>query len=193
VGSGLVGFRRSFYGSTFVTGREGLEIVAGDSPEIVLVDFGLPDMEGYEVARQLHHKLGFRVRLAAVTGYGQPEIGKDLRRRASMVIGSRLSRSRMLRGFSWPSDARRVGLVLASVFTSPSAFGESARDPSRVVIALSRDGSASHSRASVVSVARPACPPLSGLIVNCKWVTPSPATDHCSCSWDVPGGLKLYS
>jgi CheY-like chemotaxis protein len=108
-GSGLVGFRRSFYGSTFVTGREGLEIVAGDSPEIVLVDFGLPDMDGYEVARQLHHKLGFRVGLAAVTEFGQPEIGKDLRRRASMVIWSRLSRSRMLRGFSWPSDARRVG------------------------------------------------------------------------------------
>jgi hypothetical protein len=50
-----------------------------------------------------------------------------------------------------------------------------------------------YSKATVVSVARPALPPLSGLILSCKWLTASALIDHSSCSSVVPGGLKLYS
>jgi hypothetical protein len=50
-----------------------------------------------------------------------------------------------------------------------------------------------HSKASVVSVARPVLPPLSGLILSCKWLIASALIDHSSCSSVVPGGLKLYS
>jgi hypothetical protein len=62
----------------------------------------------------------------------------------------------------------------------------SAISPPRIAAAV-------HSKASVVIVARPTLPPLSGLILNCKWLIPSPLIDHSSCSSVVPGGLKLYS
>ena len=42
-------------------------------PQIVLVDIGLPGLNGYEVAKQMRALLGRHVRLIAVTGYGQPE------------------------------------------------------------------------------------------------------------------------
>jgi PAS domain S-box-containing protein len=67
------------------TGAEGLEAAVQHHPEVVLVDIGLPDQDGYEVGRQLREKLGTGVRLIAVTGYGQPqdrarssEVGFDL-------------------------------------------------------------------------------------------------------------------
>jgi PAS domain S-box-containing protein len=46
-------------------------------PEVVLLDIGLPEMDGYEVARRLREQIGagapaHRMRLVAVTGYGQP-------------------------------------------------------------------------------------------------------------------------
>jgi CheY-like chemotaxis protein len=43
-------------------------------PDVVLLDIGLPGMNGYDVARQLQHQAGRnRPLLAAVTGYGQEE------------------------------------------------------------------------------------------------------------------------
>jgi PAS domain S-box-containing protein len=54
-------------------GREGIEVAAKVAPEVVLVDIGLPDIDGYEVARQLRSLLGCRASLMALTGYGQPE------------------------------------------------------------------------------------------------------------------------
>jgi two-component system, sensor histidine kinase len=37
------------------------------------VDIGLPELDGYEVARRLRDALGNGPRLIALTGYGQPE------------------------------------------------------------------------------------------------------------------------
>ncbi|HLJ95599.1 MAG TPA: response regulator [Gemmataceae bacterium] len=43
-------------------------------PDVVLLDIGLPGMNGYDVARQLRHQAGHsRLMIAAVTGYGQEE------------------------------------------------------------------------------------------------------------------------
>jgi two-component system, OmpR family, response regulator len=43
-------------------------------PEIVVLDIGLPGMDGYEVARRLRDRRDFKsIPIVAVTGYGQDE------------------------------------------------------------------------------------------------------------------------
>lgn len=43
-------------------------------PDVVLLDIGLPGMDGYEVAQQLRELPGLKdIRLVAVTGYGHAE------------------------------------------------------------------------------------------------------------------------
>jgi PAS domain S-box-containing protein len=60
-------------------GRTGLARARELRPEIILCDIGLPDVDGYEIARQLRRDAAFRsTRLVAVSGYAQP----DDRRRA---------------------------------------------------------------------------------------------------------------
>jgi PAS domain S-box-containing protein len=55
------------------TARAALLAVPEFNPEVVLLDIGLPEMDGYEVARRLRAQNGrHRMRLVAVTGYGQP-------------------------------------------------------------------------------------------------------------------------
>jgi signal transduction histidine kinase/ActR/RegA family two-component response regulator len=53
------------------TAAEGLDMVAAFSPEAVLLDIGLPEIDGYEAARRLRSRLGGDVWLIAVTGWGQ--------------------------------------------------------------------------------------------------------------------------
>jgi PAS domain S-box-containing protein len=55
------------------TGAEGIETAVTHSPSVVLLDIGLPDLNGYEVARQLRQKLGGSLRLVALSGYGQEQ------------------------------------------------------------------------------------------------------------------------
>jgi PAS domain S-box-containing protein len=52
-------------------GKEALEAYGKFHPDIVLLDIGLPKVNGYEVAQQIR-KTDQRVVLIAVTGYGQP-------------------------------------------------------------------------------------------------------------------------
>jgi two-component system CheB/CheR fusion protein len=49
-----------------------LEAIATFSPDVVLLDIGLPEMDGYEVAKRIRAGGSF-VRLVALTGYGQAE------------------------------------------------------------------------------------------------------------------------
>ena len=59
-------------------GPSGLKACRTQWPDAVLLDIGLPGMDGYEVARHLKEDAGARqVTLIALTGYGQPE---DIRR-----------------------------------------------------------------------------------------------------------------
>lgn len=55
------------------TGEEALAAAERFSPELVLLDIGLPGMSGYEVASRLRSLLGGDVQLVALTGYGSPE------------------------------------------------------------------------------------------------------------------------
>jgi len=60
--------------STADCGPKAIEAVANLRPEMALVDIGLPDMDGYEVARQLRRRWGASgLKLVAVTGFGQPD------------------------------------------------------------------------------------------------------------------------
>lgn len=52
-------------------GITALEIAASFRPEIVVLDIGLPDMDGYELARKVREIEGLeRIRLIALTGHG---------------------------------------------------------------------------------------------------------------------------
>jgi signal transduction histidine kinase/ActR/RegA family two-component response regulator len=54
-------------------GTTGVEVALRTTPDLVLVDIGLPGLDGYAVARRLRAALGHRVTLVALTGYGQSE------------------------------------------------------------------------------------------------------------------------
>jgi signal transduction histidine kinase len=61
-------------------GLAGVTQALADSFDVLLVDIGLPKLDGYEVARRVRRTLGERTPLlVAMTGYGQP----DDRRRAA--------------------------------------------------------------------------------------------------------------
>ncbi len=55
-------------------GRMALEAAREQQPEVVLLDIGLPGLDGYQVARRLRDEIGLdHALLVAMTGYGQPE------------------------------------------------------------------------------------------------------------------------
>src|SRR5262249_33866753 len=59
---------------TAYDGREALAAARAYRPEAVLLDIGMPGMDGYEVARRLRQEPGLeRALLVALTGYGQEE------------------------------------------------------------------------------------------------------------------------
>jgi PAS domain S-box-containing protein len=58
--------------STAYTGREALELAESLRPDVILLDIGLPDISGYEVARRVRGtSWGANADLIAVTGWGQ--------------------------------------------------------------------------------------------------------------------------
>ncbi|WNG53739.1 response regulator [Archangium gephyra] len=54
-------------------GLRGLELAVQLTPEVALVDIGLPGLDGYRVAEELRAKIGRGIRLVALTGYGGTE------------------------------------------------------------------------------------------------------------------------
>ena len=55
-------------------GVEAVQAAAAFRPNLVLLDIGLPKMNGYEAARRIrHHDWGKRMVLVAMTGWGQDE------------------------------------------------------------------------------------------------------------------------
>ena len=59
------------------TGRAAIDSVASTNPHVVLLDIGLPDMSGYDVAREIRANQAGPVRLIALTGWGQEEVERQ--------------------------------------------------------------------------------------------------------------------
>jgi CheY-like chemotaxis protein len=71
-------------------GQTGLEVVRSHHPQAVLLDVGLPDMEGYELARRIRREpIGDDMLLVALTGYGREE---DRRRSREAGINFHLTK-----------------------------------------------------------------------------------------------------
>src|SRR5207249_8161537 len=71
-----IGIHVRLLGHDVRTARDGpsaLQNAAEHPPEVVLLDIGLPGMDGYEVARRLREQKGPYVTLVALTGYGGEE------------------------------------------------------------------------------------------------------------------------
>jgi CheY-like chemotaxis protein len=59
-------------------GADAVHVAAANLPDVVLLDIGLPILDGYEVARPLRQMPGtVKALLVAITGYGRAE---DVRR-----------------------------------------------------------------------------------------------------------------
>jgi two-component system CheB/CheR fusion protein len=54
-------------------GATGVELIEREKPDAALIDIGLPQMNGYEVAQRIRERSELkRVKLVALTGYGAP-------------------------------------------------------------------------------------------------------------------------
>jgi CheY-like chemotaxis protein len=56
------------------SGAEALELAMRERPDIAVLDIGMPDLSGYEVAKRIRREAwGAQIKLIAVTGWGQAE------------------------------------------------------------------------------------------------------------------------
>jgi two-component system CheB/CheR fusion protein len=77
-------------------GPQGIERARQLGPEVVLCDIGLPDMDGYAVAKALRRETGLRdTFLVALTGYALPE---DQRRAAEAGFDAHLTKPATVEG-----------------------------------------------------------------------------------------------
>ena len=67
------------------TGPAALELARRFRPEVVLLDLGLPGLDGFEVARQLRQEYGEAIRIIAVSAYAS-----ENDRRQSLEAGCEL-------------------------------------------------------------------------------------------------------
>jgi len=60
-------------------GASGVRLAVEQTPDAVLLDIGLPDTDGFEAAERIRRRLGPRVRLVALSGYGDDETQRRAR------------------------------------------------------------------------------------------------------------------
>jgi two-component system, OmpR family, response regulator len=85
-------------------GEQALEVAKTFEPQLVLLDIGLPGLDGYEVARRLRATPhGASTRLVALTGYGQ---AGDREKSTAAGFDEHLVK---------PMDPAQLGRLIASV------------------------------------------------------------------------------
>jgi signal transduction histidine kinase/DNA-binding response OmpR family regulator len=102
-------------------GPTALQAAAAFRPEIVLLDIGLPGMDGYEVARRLRTERRNDVVIAALTGYGRDE---DRKRSQAAGIDVHLVKPinlEMLRGLLAQPEELKQELQLTSAAADSTA------------------------------------------------------------------------
>ena len=68
------------------SGRGALEAVENLVPDVALIDIGLPDIDGYELARQFRRQPALeKISLVAFSGYGRDEDVQRGREAASNI------------------------------------------------------------------------------------------------------------
>jgi signal transduction histidine kinase len=87
---------------TVHSGPEALAIIDEFTPDVILLDIGMPFMDGYEVARRIRARCGKGVRLIALTGWGQEE---DVRRAERAGFDHHLVK---------PPDLEKLGKLLGT-------------------------------------------------------------------------------
>jgi CheY-like chemotaxis protein len=93
---------------TAATGEDGLDRALSRAPAVALVDLGLPDLDGFEVARRLRAlPQGAAIHLVAISGYGQP---MDRARTRSAGFDAHLVK---------PVEAAKLRAVLAECASGP--------------------------------------------------------------------------
>ena len=88
------------------SGGAGLDYASTFQPDAILLDIGMPDMDGYETCRRLRQSFGRRVFIIALTGWGQPQ---DRQRALDEGFDAHLTK---------PADPVELATLLANV---PSA------------------------------------------------------------------------
>lgn len=91
--------RNRLHGSFFTTGAGVIESAKQERPDLVLLDFELPDICGPDVMRELHRIPGCEdVPVIFVTGRATPEVVENLRKEgASEVFGKPFSPLQLIR------------------------------------------------------------------------------------------------
>lgn len=93
-------------------GADALAVAAEFQPDIVILDIGLPDVSGYQVARELRLRGGKRPYIAAMTGWGTTSD-----RVQSLAAGIDLHLIK-------PADVDKVRLIITNALEHLGARGE---------------------------------------------------------------------
>jgi signal transduction histidine kinase/CheY-like chemotaxis protein len=103
---------------TASNGAEALETAAAFRPDLAILDIGMPELDGYEVARHIRKSpWGQEIRLVALTGWGQRQ---DVDRSTAAGFDDHMTK---------PADfdaiARLIDQLLAARAAAPSVMGGS--------------------------------------------------------------------
>jgi signal transduction histidine kinase/ActR/RegA family two-component response regulator len=102
------------------SGRAALEAVATFAPDTVLLDIGMPDMDGYETSRRIRAQHANDMLLVALTGWGQDE---DLRQSSAAGFDYHLVK---------PPDIDRLREILMDPASQPAALGRASPELTQV-------------------------------------------------------------